>query len=89
MVGAILFFIGLVFTLLGLTIIPVIDLLIAVPVIIMGTIFILAPRSGACSLVVQKVRVVAKRQSDLIEKTNLKAWINNRIHAFSIVSHVD
>jgi len=39
----------------------VIGLLIAAPVIIMGTIFILAPHSGACNLVVQKVREVAKR----------------------------
>ena len=50
MVGAILFFFGMVFTLLGLIIIPVIGLLIALPVIVMGTIFILAPRSGVCTL---------------------------------------
>ena len=61
MVGAILFFFGMVFTLLGLTIIPVIGLLIAVPVIIMGAIFILAPRSGACTLMAQKVREIGKR----------------------------
>ena len=60
-VGAIFFFIGLIFTLLGLTIIPVAGLLIAIPVIIMGKIFILAPRSRACTLVTQEVRKVAKR----------------------------
>ena len=61
MVGGIFFFIGLIFALLGITIIPVIGLLIAIPVIIMGTIFILAPRSRACTLVTQKFRGVAKR----------------------------
>jgi len=61
MVGAILFFFGMVFTLLGLTIIPVIGLLIALPVITMGTIFILAPRSGVCTLMAQKVREIGKR----------------------------
>ena len=61
MVGAILFFFGLIFALLGLTIIPVIGLLIAIPVIIMGTIFILAPRSRACSLMTLKVREAVKR----------------------------
>jgi hypothetical protein len=62
MIGAVLFFIGLVFVLLGLTIIPVIGLLIALPVIIMGTIFIFAPRSKACTLVLGKVREVASRK---------------------------
>ncbi len=61
MVGAILFFIGSIFALLGITIIPVIGLLIAVPVIIIGTLFILAPRSRACTLVTQKIREAAKR----------------------------
>ena len=60
-VGAVLFFIGFIFTVLGLTIIPFIGLLIAVPVIIMGSIFVIAPRSRACNLVAQKVREVAKR----------------------------
>lgn len=62
MVGFILFFIGSVFALLGLTIIPVIGLLIALPVIIMGTIFIFAPRSRSCALVVEKVRKVPIRK---------------------------
>ena len=61
MVGAILFFFGLIFALLGLTIIPVIGLLIAIPVIIMGTIFILAPRNRTCSLMTLKVREAVKR----------------------------
>jgi hypothetical protein len=61
MVGAIFFFMGLIFALLGLTIIPVIGLLIAIPVINMGTIFILAPRSRACTLMTLKVRKVPKK----------------------------
>ena len=62
MVGAVLSFIGLVFILLRLTIIPVIGLLIAIPVIIMSTIFIFSPRSKACTLVVEKVREAASRK---------------------------
>jgi len=65
MVGAILFFFGMVFTLLGLTIIPVIGLLIAVPVIIMGAIFTLAPRSGVCTLMAQKVREIGRGNQSL------------------------
>ena len=56
MVGAVLLFIGFIFTLLGLTVIPVIGLLIAVPLGILGVVFVLAPRSKACALVAQKVR---------------------------------
>ena len=62
MVGINLFFAGLVFALPGLTIIPVVGLLIAVPVITMSTIFIFAPRSKACALVLEKVRGVAGRK---------------------------
>lgn len=62
MVGAVLSFIGLVFVLLGLTIIPLIGLLFTIPVIIMITIFIFAPRSKACTLVVEKVREAATRK---------------------------
>ena len=56
MVGAILILIGLIFTLLGLTVVPLIGLLIALPAFVMGGIFVLAPRSRACALVTQKVR---------------------------------
>ena len=56
MVGAILIFIGLIFTLLGLTVIPLIGLLIALPAFVIGGIFVLAPRSRACALVTLKVR---------------------------------
>ena len=62
MVGAVLSLIGMVFVLLGMTIIPVIGLLIAIPVIIMSTIFIFAPRSKACTLVLGKVREVSSRK---------------------------
>lgn len=60
MVGAILVFIGLIFTLLGLTVIPLVGLLIAIPAFVMGGIFVLAPRSKACALMTQKVRGAAK-----------------------------
>ncbi|MGB5750749.1 MAG: hypothetical protein WBM69_27515, partial [Desulfobacterales bacterium] len=51
MVGAILIFIGLVFTILGITVIPIIGLLIALAAFVLGGVFVLAPRSKACALV--------------------------------------
>ena len=60
MVGAMLIFIGLVFTILGITVIPVIGLLIALAAFVLGVVFVLAQRSKACALVTQKVRGVAK-----------------------------
>ena len=59
-VGAVLLGIGLVFTLLGLTVIPIIGLLVAVPLGILGIIFVLAPRSKACAIMTEKVREAAK-----------------------------
>ncbi len=56
MIGLILLFIGLVFTILGLTVIPIIGLLFAAAAFVLGFIFVLAPRSKACALVIQKVR---------------------------------
>ena len=60
MVGAILIIIGLVFLILGITVIPIIGLLFALAAFVMGVVFALAPRSKACALVTQKVRGVAK-----------------------------
>jgi hypothetical protein len=60
MVGLVLIFIASIFTFIGLTLIPVIGLLIAVPLGILGIIFVLAPRSKACSLMTQKFREAAK-----------------------------
>jgi len=56
MVGAILVFIGLVFTLLGITVIPIVGLVFALAAFVMGAVFLLAPRSKACALLIQKVR---------------------------------
>ncbi|MEE4264909.1 MAG: hypothetical protein V2I56_19650 [Desulfobacteraceae bacterium] len=60
MVGAILIIVGLLFTILGITVIPIIGLLFALAAFGMGVVFVLAPRSKACALVTQKVRGVAK-----------------------------
>ena len=60
MIGLMLLFAGLVFTILGLTVIPIIGLLFAAAAFVMGFIFVLAPRSKACLLVTQKVRGGAK-----------------------------
>ena len=60
MVGFVLIFIASIFTFIGLTFIPVFAFLIAVPLGILGIIFLLAPRSKACSLMTQKLRGAEK-----------------------------
>jgi len=65
MVGAILIIIGLVFLILGITVIPIIGLLFALAAFVMGVVFVLAPRSKACALVTQKVRGVEGLNSNL------------------------
>ena len=61
MVGAILLFVGLVFALLGITVIPIIGLLIALAAFVLGVVFLLAPRSESCALVTQKLRGTVQR----------------------------
>ena len=56
MVGAILLFIGMIFVVLGITVIPIVGLFIALAAFVLGVVFILAPRSKACALVTQKFR---------------------------------
>jgi hypothetical protein len=60
MVGAILLFVGLVFVLLGLTVIPFFGLLLALAAFVLGVVFLLAPRSESCALVTQKLRGTIK-----------------------------
>ena len=55
-VGFILMGVGLLFSLIGVTVLPVIGLLIAVPVLVLAVIFLAAPRSKACAIIVQKTR---------------------------------
>ena len=55
-VGFFLLIIGLLFTLVGIMVIPVLGLLVAIPVLIIAGIFLASPRSKACALVVQKTR---------------------------------
>jgi hypothetical protein len=57
-IGFFLLIIGLMFTLIGIFIIPVIGLLIAIPVLIIAAIFLAAPRSKACAIIAQKTRGV-------------------------------
>ena len=56
MVGTILLFVGLVFAMLGITVIPIIGLLLALAAFVLGVVFLLAPRSESCALVTQKLR---------------------------------
>ena len=55
-IGFILLGFGLLFSLLGITVLPVIGLLIALPVLIIAGIFLVSPRSKACAVIVQKAR---------------------------------
>jgi hypothetical protein len=55
-VGLILFGVGLLFALTGITVLPVIGLLIAAPVLVLAVVFLAAPRSKACAIIAQKTR---------------------------------
>ena len=57
-VGLILLGFGLLFTLSGITVLPVIGFFIAVPVLILAGIFLVSPRSKACAIIAQKTRGV-------------------------------
>ena len=55
-VGLILLGVGLLFTLTGITVLPVIGLLIAAPVLVLAVVFLAAPRSKACAIIAKKTR---------------------------------
>ncbi len=55
-IGFLLMIFGLLFTLSGITVLPVIGLLIAVPVLVLAVVFLAAPRSKACAIIAQKTR---------------------------------
>jgi len=55
-VGFVLLIIGVLFTLSGLLIIPLIGLLIGIPVLVFAGIFLASPRSRTCALILQKTR---------------------------------
>jgi hypothetical protein len=55
-VGLILMGVGLLFVISGITVLPVIGLVIAAPVLVLACVFVAAPRSKACSVIVQKTR---------------------------------
>ena len=59
-VGLILMGVSLLFTLTGITVLPVIGLMIAVPVLVLAVVFLVAPRSKACAIIAQKTRVTLK-----------------------------
>ena len=56
MIGSILMVIGLMFTLIGIMIIPVIGLFIAFPVLVISVVYLASPRSEACAVIAQKTR---------------------------------
>ena len=57
-VGFILLILGLFLALSGITVLPVIGLMIAVPVLILAGIFLISPRSKACAIIALKTRGV-------------------------------
>lgn len=54
--GFFLLIIGLMFTLIGIMIVPVIGLFVAIPVLIIAGIFLASPRSKACAIIAGKTR---------------------------------
>ena len=57
-VGLFLLFLGLVLTLISFTVLPVIGLIVAVPVLILAVLFLAAKKSKECALVTQKARKI-------------------------------
>jgi hypothetical protein len=55
-VGFILMVIGVVFTIIGTLVLPVIGLLLAITLLIFSGIFLASPRSKACSIIAEKAR---------------------------------
>ncbi len=55
-IGFFLLIIGLIFTITGIMIVPVIGLVVAIPVLIIAGVFLAAPRSRACAIIAQKTR---------------------------------
>jgi hypothetical protein len=53
-IGLILMLIGLMFTFMGIAIIPVVGLVFAFPVLILSVIFLASPRSEACAVIAKK-----------------------------------
>jgi hypothetical protein len=55
-IGLFLLLTGLFFVLIGVMVIPVIGLIVALPFLVLAGIFLLAPRSKTCSLILDKAQ---------------------------------
>ena len=55
-IGFILIGVGFLFSLLGITVLPVLGFLLALPLLIIGGIFLISPRSKACLIIAEKTR---------------------------------
>jgi hypothetical protein len=60
-IGFFLLLFGFLFTLAGITVLPVLGLIIAVPVLIIASVFLASPRSKACAILAQKSRSLIDR----------------------------
>jgi hypothetical protein len=60
-VGLFLLFLGLILTVISFTVIPVIGLVIAIPVLFLAVSFLGAKKSKECALVTQKTRKLFSR----------------------------
>jgi hypothetical protein len=60
-VGLILLIAGLLIALSGVTVLPIVGLFIAAPVLIIAGIFLASPRSNACSVLAQKTRSIINK----------------------------
>ena len=57
-VGLFLLFLGIALTIIGFTIIPILGLLIAIPVLLLAVAFLGAKRSRECALVAQRTKKI-------------------------------
>jgi hypothetical protein len=62
-IGFFLLIFGLMFTLIGIMIVPVIGLFVAIPVLIVAGVFLAAPHSRACAVIAQKTRGALSNQN--------------------------
>lgn len=60
-IGFFLILFGFLFVLAGITVLPILGFIIAVPALVIGGVFLASPRSKACAVLAQKSRSVFDR----------------------------
>lgn len=60
-VGSVILGMGILATLVGALIVPVFGLIFTLPIVVVGIIFLMSPRSKACSIIAEKARGAVKK----------------------------